>query len=762
MAIDIEEFKIEEKRIFDTHTWIEDQINLIHEKADHLFSKISEVKKETGFKYNYELETLQNVYAMSSKTLHDYNEVMEQPYFARIDFAERLRFNESFYIGKIGLSDEKAGNEYVIDWRAPIADLYYSGTQGSASYWAPDGNIEGRLNLKRKFIIKNSSLVEAFDEGIDQIILKSGEYGNALVDEFLKINLEEQSGSKLKDVVATIQREQNNIIRAGISEPVIIQGSAGSGKTTVALHRVAYILFKYKEKLKGKDILVVAPNKLFLNYISDVLPNLGVDEVIQKTYDEIALEILKLDRKTSTKDEKISRIIEGNDLAEIELMKDSSKLKGSIEFKKILDRYINYLELKDFSHEDIMAYGCPIFTSIEIKNLFLNDMSHLPLDARKDEIKRYFKVKLNDRISRIYGLIEYRYTRKINTIKAEQGDSLERRELLTDLYNARDEKKKSVKKEAANALNAYFKNWEYDDPIKLYEELFSNTEIFKELSSSQIPAPLVAYMGRKLVQNIESSTIDSDDLTAMLYLKLKIKGVEEKWKFHHIVLDEAQDYSYFQISTLRNLSCNNSCTIVGDLGQSIYYFKGINNWETLLKDVFEGEGTLTQLSQSYRSTVEIVKLANKVLVAQNNFLKPAVPVLRHGMEPVIEKIENDMDFCHKAEKISEQVMKAGRTNTAIICKTSEECLTISKLINKKNNNKWHILNEKNENLKFEKIIIPSYMTKGLEFDCSIIYNCSNEKYSDNELDKKLLYVILTRALHMEYIFYKQQLTELLK
>lgn len=761
MSIDKEEFKQEEKRLSETQTWLENQISSMNEKNEHLSTKISAVKKETGFKYNYELETLQNVYAMSNKTLHDYDEVMGQPYFARIDFAERLRFNESFYIGKIGLSDGKTGDEYVIDWRAPIADLYYSGTQGDASYWAPDGSIEGKLNLKRKFIIKNTLLEQAFDEG-DQIILKTGEDENALVDEFLKINLEEQSGSKLKDVVATIQKEQNSVIRAPITQPVIIQGAAGSGKTTVALHRVAYILFKYKEKLKGKDILVVAPNKLFLDYISDVLPNLGVDEVIQKTYDEIALDILKISSKITTKDEKISRIIEGNDLAEIELMKSSSKLKGSIVFKEIIDSYIEYLELKDFIHEDIMVYSYSLFTSTEIKDLFLTDISHLPLDGRKDEIKRYFKIKLPDRVSRINSLIEFRYTKKINAIKLEYDDSIERRKILTTLYDERDDKKKSVKKEATKAVTAYFKSWKYDDPIKLYQELFSNKEIFDEVASSKIDAPLAEYMKEKLTQSIENKLIDSDDLTPMLYLKLKVKGVEDKWKFHHIVLDEAQDYSYFQVSTLTNLSFNNSCTIVGDIGQSIYYFKGINNWNTLLQDVFEGEGTLIQLTQSYRSTVEIVKLANKVLVKQDNFLKPAVPVLRHGAEPTIEEIKDDIDFCLKAEIISKKVSKAGRTNCAIICKTSEECLAIGKLINKKNNNKWHLLNDKNQNLKYEKIIIPSYMTKGLEFDCSIVYNCSKEKYSDNELDKKLLYVILTRALHMEYIFYKKDLTQLLE
>ncbi len=267
----------------------------MQKKEKNINNKINAIKKEVKGAYNYEVETLQNSLQMNTKNLADYKSSVSSPYFARIDFREKLKDTESFYIGKIGLLDEEDKEEMVVDWRAPIADLYYSGVQGKASYEAPVGNIEGELLLKRKFIIKNQKLIDAFDEGINEIILNfdGDNEENALIDEFLKINLEENRGNKLKDIVSTIQKEQNDIIRADMYKPLIIQGSAGSGKTTIAIHRIAYLLYKYKNKISGEDVLILAPNKLFLDYISEVLPNLGVSKVKQSTFNRFSKEILK-------------------------------------------------------------------------------------------------------------------------------------------------------------------------------------------------------------------------------------------------------------------------------------------------------------------------------------------------------------------------------------------------------------------------------------------------------------------------------------
>ncbi len=339
MSIEKESFNIEKEKLNETMEWIEAKITSLKKREEHISNKINEINKEVKGAYNYEVESLQNSLQINKKNQNSYKSSVSAPYFARIDFREKLKDSESFYIGKVGLLDEEDKEEMVVDWRSPIADLYYSGVQGKAFYEAPIGNIEGELLLKRKFIIKNQKLIDAFDEGINEIILNFNEEDEqngekALIDEFLKINLEENRGNKLKDIVSTIQKEQNDIIRADMYKPLIIQGSAGSGKTTIALHRIAYLLYKYKNKITGEDIVILAPNKLFLDYISEVLPNLGVDKVKQSTFNKLSKEILNLNYEIIDKDEKLSKIIENRNSKKNKFITNGSKIKGSLVYKK--------------------------------------------------------------------------------------------------------------------------------------------------------------------------------------------------------------------------------------------------------------------------------------------------------------------------------------------------------------------------------------------------------------------------------------------
>lgn len=215
MSIDIDKFSQEKEYLEDTVNWIDKEISIIKANDADLNDRVAELRKQSKGRYSEELETYEKLYAITHKNLLKYLDSKDQPYFGRIDFREYKRETEIFYIGKFGLGDSTSGDEKVIDWRSPISDLYYSGTYGDSYYKAPAGIINGELSLKRKFIIKEGRLIDAFDEGINEIILKAAsEEGNALVDEYLRINLEESSSSKLKDVVATIQKEQNDIIRS--------------------------------------------------------------------------------------------------------------------------------------------------------------------------------------------------------------------------------------------------------------------------------------------------------------------------------------------------------------------------------------------------------------------------------------------------------------------------------------------------------------------------------------------------------------------
>ena len=765
MPIESKEFILEIDKLKNVKGWIDKETLIIEDSDVELKNKIAELKKEARGRYNEELETAEKLYEITHKNLNKFIESKEQPYFSRIDFREYKREQESYYIGKFGLGDSKTGEEVVIDWRAPIADLYYSGTQGEAYYQSPVGVINGELSLKRKFLIKDGELKDAFDEGINEIILKSGiesGEGNALIDEFLKINLEESVSNKLKDVVATIQKEQNSIIRANKNNAIIVQGSAGSGKTTVALHRLAYLLYKYKNKLSGDEILVIAPNKLFLDYISELLPNLGVDKVKQKTFEEVSAEILNLKGKVYTKDKKLAYILENGNNDELKYVVNSSKLKGSMPFKVMMDRYIKLLEREDLNVEDIKVENYVLFEVSEIKRLYAKDLINYPLNKRKTEIKRYFTLKLNEKIINIIDKIDFSYEYQIARVKKTMEDGPERRRKLIDIYEERDKRKEEIRIKSKEAFDEYFDNWQQVDTKVLYSDFFNNKEIFSEVTSNKIPDNLYDFILKELNDNLNNGVIDSDDLTPMLYLKFMIDGVPEKYKYQHIVIDEAQDYSIFQLVAIKSMAYKNSFTIVGDLGQGIYYYKGIDEWSKVIENVFEGEADYVPLTQSYRSTVEIIEFANGVLRKQKNALKPALPVLRHGKAPEIIEFTNGKDFCVALDEIVKEVEIIGKKSVAVIGRTYEECKKIKDILKKNSKHNWDLVKDTDKTLKLEKIIIPSYMTKGLEFDCSVIYNCDDINYGDNELDKKILYVALTRALHLQYVFYSKNLSSLVQ
>jgi DNA helicase II / ATP-dependent DNA helicase PcrA len=762
LSIDIDKFSQEKEYLEDTVNWIDKEISIIKENDADLNGRVAELRKQSKGKYSEELETYEKLYAITHKNLLKYLDSKDQPYFGRIDFREYKRETEIFYIGKFGLGDSTSGDEKVIDWRSPISDLYYSGTYGDSYYKAPAGIINGELRLKRKFIIKEGRLIDAFDEGINEIILKAAsEEGNALVDEYLRINLEESSSSKLKDVVATIQKEQNDIIRSEKNAALIVQGSAGSGKTTIALHRLAYLLYKYKEKLKGEDILVIAPNKLFLDYISEILPDLGVGNVKQKTFEQVAVDVLNIKGKIYTKDKKLSEIIESSDSEQTRLVLAASKIKGTNGFRIILDRYIRYMEKKDAEVQDIKVDEYVLFEVKEIKRLYIKDLAHLSLDARKDEIKRYFKLKLNDKISSILDKIDFSYEYMVSRVKKTMDDGKERREKLIELYNERDNKKKEISSKAKLAFEDYFIKWKKGNIDTLYYDLFTDENIFNEVTGMKLPEEISTYLRNGIKKQLEDGIIDSDDIGAMLYLRFKVQGVPEKFKFKHIVIDEAQDYSILQMLALKLMCESNSFTIVGDIGQGIYYYRGIQEWNKLIKNVFGGNANYVQLTQSYRSTVEIIEFANKILVKQKNSLKPAIPVLRHGMVPEVIKFKDDKYFAQKLDQVIEQIKALNKKRIAVIGKDFDECSSIKNILKKYSSVKWDLIKDTEKTMKSDYIIIPSYMTKGLEFDCTVIYNCSDKSYGDNEMDKKILYVILTRALHMEFIFYKDNISHLL-
>lgn len=757
----MDEILLEEQRVLeDKRKLIKNEINFKSNRLEEVATKLSQLVKEVKGSYSVEKETFKVLKESLEKDIGNYTEAINNPYFGRIDFKENGNFEETIYIGKNGISNTKDVEEIVVDWRAPVADLYYSGTSKESYYKSPKGIIEGKLETKRKFLFNNDEIEKVFDEAIDQIMV-SGEEGKELVDEFLKINLEANTGKKLKEVVSTIQKEQNEIIRWPKNLPIIVQGSAGSGKTTIALHRLAYLIYRYNENLKGEDILVLAPNKLFLNYISDILPSLDVSEVKQNTFEDLMLSKLKIKLEVYDKDKKIKQILNEKDEFKKKLILNSSKVKGTLVYKKMLERFIKLIEHISFDIKDIRVKEEVLFDKKYIEKLYKNDFKMHPINKRKDEIKKYLQLNLKNKVEVTLAAIDEKYDFKVLEIKREHKDIEKRRKFLIDIYDERDMLKESVKKNAKREFNAYFKEWKSINSSDLYKEFFNNEELFDSATAGRIPKVLEQYMKSEFDNNIKNNIIDEDDLAPLYYIKILIDGISDEERFKHIVVDEVQDYSMFQLDVIRNLAIGNSLTLVGDLAQGIYYYKGINSWDELIKDVFNSEATYVQLSQSYRSTVEIIDFASKVLNSQNLNIKECKPVLRHGEKPKIIEVKIEEEYVTEIENIIKLLKENNKRSMAVITKDDKEANNFYRILQKNSKYKFGIVTEKNDKCEEDFLIIPSYLTKGLEFDCTILLNPSEDSYSESLLDKKLLYVSLTRALHMEFIIKLDSITKLI-
>ncbi|MCR6515901.1 UvrD-helicase domain-containing protein [Clostridium sp. LY3-2] len=761
----------EDKKLKEERGILEEKRNLIQEELDSkedyvkkVTDKYNELSKALKGKYNSEKDTIGKAKELAIKDIAKYEEAFNTPYFGRVDFREKKTVEiEKIYIGKHGISSTSNGEEIVVDWRAPVADLYYSGTGGEASYKAPVGIIDGELSLKRKFLFDEEyELSRVFDESINEIMINGGE-GQELVDEFLKINLEESRGKKLKEVVATIQKEQNDIIRWPRTLPLIVQGSAGSGKTTIALHRLAYLIYRYKETMTSEDILVLAPNKLFLDYISEILPSLGAHEVKQSTFEELVKTKAKLKGKIYNKDEKLNDIMSETDPLKRKLIINSAKVRGSMSFKIMLDRYITLLESRSLDIKDIVIEGIVLFSRKEIMRLYLKDLKAYPINKRKDEIKRYLNLKIKEKTAAVIQKVDLEWEGKIKEIKLEIEDKEERRKALVKSYDERDSLKEAVRKNAKSALNEYFKAWRGINPADIYSGFFEDSDLFEIATDGQIPESLGEFMKNDFKEKTENGLIDEDDLSALLYIRVLLEGIDDKEKFKHIVVDEAQDYSPFQVYLVNELSKGNSITLVGDLAQGIYFYKGLKTWEDITEKLFKGKSTFISLSQSYRSTVEIIDFARNSLKAQNLGLKDAKPVLRHGDVPKIIKAKSDLEVSKEIENIVREIKSKGKNVVSIITKDNDEGIKLEKIL-KKNLKEFTFqrIKGKEKESKSDLTIIPSFLTKGLEFDCSIIYNPSKELYDKTStLDQRLLYVSLTRALHSEYIIERDSITELI-
>lgn len=716
-------------------------------KLKEVSKKITEEEKilEEDLKnscMNYDMENLAHGEILKSKIkkLEDIKKIKDVPYFARMDFKENGKGVEKLYIGKLSILDNKTIEPIVVDWRAPISNLYYEGKLGKASYECLDGKIEGDILLKRQYVIEKQKLRKYIDINVT---------GN---DELLQNALEEKADDRLKNIVATIQEEQNKIIRANINIPLVVQGVAGSGKTTIALHRIAYLIYNYKKEFKPEEFMIIAPTRFFLDYISNILPDLGVENVKQCTFEDFAYDVIGKKLKISDNNEKlviiVNRRFDEINSGKIDVMIEESKFKSSMKFKKLLDEYLkivedNYIPKIDFSYNEnvIMKYE-------RINDLFKNTYKMYNYTARISEIEKNLISEFKKKIPQILEKIKEERSRKIKNLNTE-----ERVKIFDEYDKIINDVEKNYKKIVKKYLNLISKK----DCLDYYKEFIN--EFIKDDNE------VFSYLKKNTLFNLQKKEVTFEDLAPIMYIQIKIFGIKEKAKIKHVVIDEAQDYGEFGFAVLKSIIDSNSMTILGDIAQGVHYYRGIENWNKFIEVEFKDVKTeYIELSKTYRTTKEIMDLANSVINKLQDSEKESIilgePVIDRKNSIHIKGFKDEKEIVRSINEKINEYLKNDYKSIAIIGKDMNECEVLDKQL-KKIRDDVKLIKGKDSEYNSGISIVPSYLAKGLEFDCVIIANANEEKYNKSSLDIKLLYVTITRAMSKLDVFYIGNISKLL-
>lgn len=664
--------------------------------------------------------------------------VIGKPYFSRINFTSSGDINEEIlYIGKASLFDRVNQIPIIVDWRSPIANVYYDGRLGDVTYDAYGETQSGYLSLKRQYEIEDGLLKEIRDIDL------------TTHDELLQKSLSGKADNRLTEIIATIQNEQNDVIRASLKHPIIVQGAAGSGKTTIALHRISYFLYSSGYRFPPEKLMILAPNRLFIDYISAVLPDLGVNKINQTTYIDFMRNCLGKKIKLLSPNSKLMQLMKAEEKSK--WIKWVSSYKGSLDFKELIDNYLIDIEHNLAPSQDFIIEKSLLMRGQKINRLFLKEFQYLPIYKRLDKIKNLLANDLRIKKSIILTKINTKYDDALDkALYSSRLDSDKRKEKVVSIMDLKAKRIQTVEQEAKVAIKNYMEPFVRKDIFRLYKELMTSPELLQKYSGT-LTEKECKKLSRYSQKIFDIKALELEDLAPLFYMKAKLEGIDEPYKMKSVFIDEAQDYSYFQFAALKVGFETDLFTIVGDLAQGIHSYRGLNSWEPLVTEIFPNSN-YHALQKSYRTTVEIMELANDILSIMGKDLPIVEPVIRHGDKPRFMKI-NPSKLQQVREILEHDIhlLKEEELNSiAIIGRTDNECLRIHKML-ENSNLPIQLLEEKQDMKKGSVVILPSHLSKGLEFDAVLILTLE-EAYSEDELDIKLLYVAMTRPMHRLFLY----------
>lgn len=693
--------------------------NTAHYSTD--FNKMTEVNQHLT-----EITNMTSSYSNALKRIHKLEKMAESPYFGRFDFIEEgLGTEEKIYVGLYNLMESKTGTIYVYDWRAPVSSIFYRFEPGKASYSAPCGEVSGEVLMKRQYKIEDSKLKYFFDCSV------------RINDEVLQEVLSRNSSVKMRNIVKTIQKEQDLIIRDAENELLIVQGVAGSGKTSIALHRIAFLLYEgIESRLDANNIMVVSPNAIFSKYISSVLPELGEENVEQITVDEILIKYLGENTAVETRNNLLDSIISCKDASKSQTMRQSLGFKGSKAFVTVLDRLIDSFEQDMIEFEDVIYDGTTIYTRQELKSLFLNNMLSTPMAKRLKRLENMILEKIRPLQSKRLEQIE-------KEVEEAGGHEFEIQS-YSRLLSIKESKVFTERLHRFTEINI----------LSLYKRLFSEEGLFQKLAREldmpqnlqQIIEETELSLGRGLIRH--------EDALALLYLKLRIEGEIVYTDIKQVVIDEAQDYYYIHYKIFKLLFGGARFTVMGDIRQSIEKTAEASLYDEIISILDKKKTVKLTLNKSYRASFEINSFARKILNIKQDF----IAFERHEEKPELIFEESEEVLIQRMVKDVQAYLDQGFETIAIICKTRSQARELYSSMS--GLYRLSLVDVKTDEIDKGVMILPVYMAKGLEFDAVMVYGVDDSNYSDN-YDRKLLYIACTRALHRLSLYYSDKKSRLL-
>ena len=681
------------------------------------------------------LSEREHAWQHSAKQLDTVERLEKRPYFARVDFKEQgEKKPETIYIG-LGSFADKNDHFLIYDWRAPISSIYYDGKLGEVSYNSPEGKITVDMTKKRQFMIEDGKIVNMFDTN------------ESIGDQMLLEVLSEKSSTQMKSIVTTIQQEQNKIIRNTSADLLFVQGAAGSGKTSAILQRIAFLLYRYRGNLISSDVIMFSPNQLFNDYIKNVLPEMGEQNMVQMTYWQFVAR-----RLPGMNVENLFKQFEDQN-ADTNI----SKFKDSVNFFNLVTRYAKHLNKRGVVFKNIYFRDKkkPYFDKEKIKEIYYsyNDNYNLAnrIDATREELIKILNRKIAPE------------ARKAWVARTIEGMSQSE---LNELYDRPDQEFESEAKEEAflgrkivlKALKGVHKRILHNHFINMRAQYLSFLRAVPkmvDLAKWNIDEEDWMHHIDEVKENFKKHDIAITDVSAYLYLYDLITGRRTDYEMRYAFIDEIQDYTPFQLAYLKYNFPRAKFTMLGDLNQAIFTKDESRSLLKQISGLFDPEKIdVVQLTKSYRSTKQLTNFTKQIL-RQGEKIEA---FNRQGPKPVIWGRDSDEQAIDVLVDVLRDNEKRKMT-TAIITKDLAGAKFVHEKLSEKGE-KSTLIATANQRLVDGTLVIPSYLAKGLEFDAVVMWGANKKNY--HQLDEtQLVYTITSRAMYKLDVIYTGEKSPLL-